>query len=97
VTLVLTEHAVARLRRIFAHIAVDLPENADAVVERIIARAERIAARAEPRAHYDLDIYEVRKPPYRILYRVEGEVVQVLTIMHEHELLPDEIPMPGDD
>jgi plasmid stabilization system protein ParE len=95
VTVVFTEHAVSRLRQIFAHIAVDLPENADAVVERIIARAERIDTAGQPQAHYDVDVYEVRQPPYRILYRVEGDVVQVLTIMHEHELLPDEIPIPG--
>jgi plasmid stabilization system protein ParE len=96
VTVVFTEHAVNRLRQIFGHIAADLPENADAVVERIIARAERIGRHSEPRVHYDLDVYEIDQPPYRILYRLRGEVVEVLTIVHEHELLADEIPIPHD-
>ena len=95
-TVVFTEHAVHRLRQIFAHIAVDLPENADVVVERIIARAERIAERDEPLTTYADDLYEAHQAPYRIICRLQSDVVQVLTVMHEHELLPDEIPVPGD-
>ena len=34
----------------------------------------------------------VGEPPYRIIYRVTANVVQILTIMHERQLLPDEIP-----
>jgi plasmid stabilization system protein ParE len=96
VTVVFTEHAVHRLRQIFAHIAADLPENAGAVVERIIERAERIDQPGQERLHYDADIYELRQQPYRIYYRMQGEVAQVLTVMHERELLPDEIPVPTD-
>jgi len=29
---------------------------------------------------------------YRIIYRVTAGVVQILTVMHERQLLPDEIP-----
>jgi plasmid stabilization system protein ParE len=99
VKVVFTAHAVSRLRQILAYIAADSAENAIAVVDRIIARAdtlETLAFRGHRLTQFGEDnIREVGEPPYRIIYRVQGNVVQVLTIMHERQLLPDEIPGSG--
>ena len=93
---VFTAHAVSRLRQILAYIAADSPANAVAVVERIIARAETLdtqsfRGRLVPEYRQD-NVREVGESPYRIIYRVTADVVEILTIMHERQLLPDEIP-----
>jgi plasmid stabilization system protein ParE len=95
VKVVFTAHAVSRLRQILAFIAADSPANAVSMVERIIARAETLdtqsfRGRRVPEFQQD-NVREIREPPYRIIYRVTADVVQVLTIMHERQLLPDEI------
>lgn len=93
---VFTAHAVSRLGQILTYIAADSAENAVAVVDRLIARAETLedlAFRGRRLVQFSEDnIREVSEPPYRIIYRVQGSVVQVLTIMHERQLLQDEIP-----
>jgi plasmid stabilization system protein ParE len=100
VKVVFTAHAVSRLRQILAYIAADSAENAVAVVDRIIARAEALetlAFRGRRVPEYEEgNIREVSEPPYRIIYRVQANVVQVLTVMHERQLLPDELPRPED-
>lgn len=77
-------------------IAADSPANAVVMVERIIARAEtldRLSHRGRRVPEYDQDdVFEVGEPPYRIIYRVTASIVQILTVMHERQLLPDEIP-----
>jgi len=66
------------------------------MVERIIARAETLDSqsfRGRRVPEYDQDdVREIAEHPYRIIYRVTTDAVQVLTIMHERQLLPDEIP-----
>ena len=93
---VFTAHAVSRLRQILAYIAADSPANAVAMVDRIIARAEsleKLSLRGRRVPEYDQDdVFEVGEPPYRIIYRVTANLVQILTIMHERQLLPDELP-----
>jgi plasmid stabilization system protein ParE len=66
------------------------------MVDRIITRAETLdtqsfRGRRVPEYQHE-NIREIAEPPYRIIYRVTADVVQVLTIMHERQLLPDEIP-----
>ena len=80
---VFTAHAVSRLRQILAFIAADSPANAVSMVERIIARAETLdtqsfRGRRVPEYQQD-NVREVDEPPYRIIYRVTADVVQVLT------------------
>ena len=91
---VFTVHAVSRLRQILAYIATDSPVNAVTVVDRIITRAlDTLSFRGRRVPEYDQEnVREVGEPPYRIIYRVTANVVQILTIMHERQLLPDEIP-----
>ena len=66
------------------------------MVARIIARAEtldRLSFTGRRVPEYDQDnVREVGEPPYRIIYRVTANVVEILTVMHERQLLPDEIP-----
>ena len=93
---VFTAHAVSRLRQILAYIAADSPANAVSMVERIIARAETLDSqsfRGRRVPEYDRDdVREIAEHPYRIIYRIAADTVQVLTIMHERQLLPDEMP-----
>ena len=91
----LTAHAIARLRQIHAYVSADSPRNADALIERLLSRAESLDSlplrgRRVPEYERD-DIREVQEHPYRVIYRVTPDAVQVLTIMHERQLLPDEL------
>ena len=66
------------------------------MVERIIARAETLDSqsfRGRRVPEYDRDdVREIAEHPYRIIDRIAADTVQVLTIMHERQLLPDEMP-----
>lgn len=90
-----TSHAIARLRQVHAYVSADSPRNADALIDRIVSRAESLESsplrgRQVPEYQRD-DIREVLEHPYRIIYRVTASAVQVLTVMHERQLLPQDI------
>lgn len=90
-----TTHAVTLLRQIHDYISDDSPENADRLVARIIQRAESLAeqplrGRAVPEYDRD-DVREVRERPYRIIYRVSVDEIQILSVMHERRLLPADL------
>lgn len=40
------------------------------------------------------DLREVLGRPYRIIYRVGAERIDVITVMHYRELLPDDLDSP---
>ena len=87
-----TSHATDQLERIYDYVAADSVANAASLISRIIDRAESLAehsmrGRRVPEFVRD-DIREVRERPYRIIYRVGYDVVQILTVMHERRLLP---------
>ena len=91
----LTDEAKAKLRAIHAHIAEDVPQRADAMIDRITRHSERIgdlprAGRMVP--EYRLDtLREVLESPYRIIYRIQLDEIEVLTVMHYRQLLPDDL------
>lgn len=90
-----SDEAKARLRAIHAYIAKDSSRNADAMVDRITRRAMRIgdlshAGRKVP--EYSLDtLREVSEPPYRIIYRIKPGEIEIATLMHYRQLLPDDL------
>ncbi len=74
----LTAHAIARLRQIHAYVSVDSPRNADALIERLLSRAESLESlplrgRRVPEYERD-DIREVQEQPYRVIYRVSCDL-----------------------
>ena len=90
-----TAEATTRLRSIHAYIARDSVSQADAMIDRITRRAMALAAfprsgRAVP--EYALEtLREVPESPYRIIYRIEPDALQIVTVMHGRQLLPDDL------
>ncbi|TAM47418.1 MAG: type II toxin-antitoxin system RelE/ParE family toxin [Gammaproteobacteria bacterium] len=90
-----TDRAKARLRLIHDHIAQDAPLVATQVVERLIARSRQIgefpyAGREVPEYQRD-DLHEVLERPYRIIYRIGSQRIDVITVMHYRQLLPSDL------
>ncbi len=83
--------AQADLIAIHDYIAEDSPVNAVRMVNRLIGRVRqlRVFARSGRRVP-ELDaetMREVIEAPYRVIYRVAGQRVEILTIVHSARLL----------
>jgi len=90
-----TDNAVARLLDIYEYIAHDSPIYAKRMVDRITKRSEQIASfpmsgRKVPEYEAD-DIREIIEKPYRIIYRIKPEQIDVLVIAHCRQLLPEDV------
>jgi plasmid stabilization system protein ParE len=81
-----TEHAVTQLAALAEFISLDSPVYAEQVVDRIVARLEQ--ARRHPASGRMVlefgreDVRELIEPPYRLVYRVRADAVEVLSILH---------------
>ncbi len=90
-----TENALTHLVNIFEYIAADSSIYAKMMVDKITRRSEQIAehplsGRKVP--EYDAeDVRELIEKPYRIIYRVKPEQVDVLAVIHSARLLPDDV------
>lgn len=90
-----TSTALDHLLSIYEYIGRNSPEYADRVVDRLTRRSEQIGAfpgsgRRVP--EYDRkDVREVIEAPYRIIYRVREEQVDVLAVLHGAQQLPPEL------
>ena len=86
-----TQRAKGDLQEVYDFIARDSPRAADALVERIIHATERLAAYPESGRIMpefpSLPYREVIVGNYRVLYRVEGEVVWVAAVVHGRRLI----------
>ena len=65
------------------------------MVDRLTRGAQRIAraprtARKVPEFNRD-ELREILIRPYRVIFRIEAASIQVLTIMHFRQLLPDDL------
>ncbi|MDE0032685.1 MAG: type II toxin-antitoxin system RelE/ParE family toxin [Deltaproteobacteria bacterium] len=87
-----TRTAAEHLVAIYEHIAQDAPLYAQRVVDRLTRRSEQIAQFPESGRivpEYEApDIREVIARPYRIIYRVKAERVEVLAVVHGAQRLP---------
>ncbi len=90
-----TDEAKAKLRAIHTHIAQDSPARAKTMIERLTKCAQRLvnlpfSGRQVP--EYPLDILrEVLERPYRIIYRIKPDEIEVVTIIHYRQLLPEDL------
>lgn len=81
-----TDTAEGHLDAIYAYIALDSPEYAKCMVDRITRRSQQIAdfplsGRKVP--EYDLDrIREVIEGPYRIIYHIKPNQIDVVAVIH---------------
>ena len=84
--LVWSDQAEADLAAIHAYIARDSERYAQATVERLIEAVDRLllwprSGRVVPEVGDD-DLREVVVPPYRIVYRIDGETIGIATVVH---------------
>ena len=84
--------AAEDLQAIRDFIGRDSPRYATVVVERIVAAVDTLerfplAGRKVPE-HSREDLRELVRPPYRIVYRVVGEGVHIVTVFRSSQLIP---------
>ena len=81
-----TPRALRELEALHRFIGKDSVSRADEMVVRILGRTEQLAefpfSGREVPEYGRRDTREVIEPPYRILYRVKGEAVDVLVVIH---------------
>ena len=90
-----TNTAVEHLLAIYEYIARDSPVYAQRMVDKLTWRSEQIATfplsgRMVPEYEAD-DIREIIEKPYRIIYRIKPEQIDVLAVIHGAQLLPEDI------
>ena len=90
-----TDRAKQRLKLIHDHIAKDAPLVAPSVVDRLVRRSIQIgefphSGREVPEYQRD-DVREILERPYRILYRIKPDRIDVITVMHYRRVLPDDL------
>ena len=92
-----TNTAIEHLLAIYEHIAQDAPLYAQRMIDRLTKRSEQIvlhfqhAGRRLVPEYQASDIREVIERPYRIIYRVKPEQVDILAVVHGAQVLPPEI------
>jgi addiction module RelE/StbE family toxin len=87
-----TPEALARLEDIEAYIAKDTPSAAKEVITRLLARSRQLetapqSGRVVPDYPRE-DLRELLERPYRLIYRITAEHIEILTVMHYRQLLP---------
>ncbi len=90
-----TQNAIEHLVNIYEHIALNSPTYAKGVVDKITRRSEQIAdqplsGRKVPEYQSE-DIRELIEKPYRVIYRVKADQIDVLAVIHGARLLPEDI------
>lgn len=90
-----TDTAVAHLVAIYERIAQDAPVYAQRMIDRLTKRSEQIATFPESGRmvpEYEApDIREVIESPYRIIYRIKVDQIDVLAVVHGAQLLTPEL------
>jgi len=84
-----------RLEDIRERIAPDNPAAAARMVERIRAAVERLAgspAIGRPGRVADTRELIIFGTPYIVPYRIKGDVVQIITVLHSAQRWPDRFP-----
>ena len=87
--------ARVRLREIHAYIAKDSPLRATQMVDRLTRRGEQLAS--EPRAERRVpeypedELHEVLERPYRLIFQVSLGRIDILTVKHYRQRLPDRV------
>ena len=89
-----TDRAKARLKELESYIAQDSESAAKKVVKRLLIKSNQISVlpysgRKVPEYRQD-DIREMLVKPYRIIFRIRTDRIDVLTVMHYRQLLPSD-------
>jgi plasmid stabilization system protein ParE len=96
VNVVWTETALAHLADIYEYISRDSERYALRMVDRITGRTQQLSRSpqsGEAVPEYGLPaIRELIEGPYRIIYRIRSNLVEVLAVVHGARLLPPNPP-----
>ncbi len=92
-----TPEALRELKAIESWIAQDDPHAAKAMVRRLIERCEQLArlpksAPRLPRYERD-DLRMLFERPYRIVYQIHADRIDIVTLWHYRQRQPRNIPM----
>lgn len=90
-----TDNAIKQLVNIYEYICLTSPTYAKRMVDKITRRSEQIveyplSGRKIPEYNAK-DIRELIENPYRIIYRVKLDQIDIIGVMHCSQLLPDNI------
>jgi len=90
-----TETAIKHLTALYQYIAQDSPLYAQRVADKIIRRSEQIAVfpqsgRQVPEYNAP-DIREIIEPPYRLIYRIKAEQIDMLAVIHGAQRFPEQL------
>ena len=87
-----TDRAKARLRQIRAYVAQDQPLNADRLVDQLTRRVEQLAEQPHSGRMVDKyqreDLRELIEPPYRIVYLIGIDRIDIVTVRDTRRVLP---------
>jgi addiction module RelE/StbE family toxin len=90
-----TRNAIGHLTNIYEYISLNSSTYANRTVDKITRRSEQIAnqpysGRKVP--EYDAkDIRELIEKPYRIIYRIKPDQIDVVAVIHGAQLMTDDI------
>ena len=81
-----TQNAINHLANIYEYISINSPTYALRMVDKIISRSEQIAdqpysGRKVPEYDSD-DVRELIEKPYRIIYRIKPDQIDVVAVIH---------------
>jgi len=86
-----TEHAVAQLAAVAEYVSLSSPVYAEHLVDRLAHRLDQarefpMSGRVVPEFGRD-EIRELIEWPYRLVYRVHGDAIEVLSVLHGRQEL----------
>ena len=90
-----TDRAKQRLKLIGEHIEQDSPHVAEQTIQRLLLRSRQIEAL--PRSGRQVPEYdnpalrELLERPYRIIYRLLPDRIDVVAVMHYRQILPKDM------
>ena len=90
-----SQEARARLRAIHAEVAKDAPMRAAASVQRLADRAAQLQTAPESGRRVpeypEKPLRELLERPYRIIYRLTPTQIEIVTVYHYRQRLPDDL------
>ena len=93
-----TQNARRELRAVHDSIALNSVRYARGFVDRVTRSTQHLTrfphVGAEVSEYEDESIRELLEPPYRIIYRVREDRVEILSVVHGARQLPSDPPIP---